>query len=198
MKTLGIALFIFALSAVAPAQTPTASSNKTPDLQVIKVSWKIAYRLYGEGYQSSPAPKDYRSGQRAISNPGARIPEYVYSPISNPYVRNVSFPKSKQFKSYFYEAKVRHTGTKKIAAVKWEYLFIDSLNQKIVERHRFYTKLKISPGSEKKLGAFDNAPPTKTINAKTVENNPDQPFTEQVLITRIEYADGTVWELPSQ
>jgi hypothetical protein len=198
MKTFGIALFIIALVSVAPAQTSTASS-KTHDLQVLQINWKIGYRLTPPDgkYESERPSRDERSGQQAVSNTGAKIPEYVYAPVSNPTIRSVQFSSLRQYKGYLYQARVWNTGRKKIAAVEWEYVFTDPLEGKVAARHHFYTKIKISPGAEKKLGAFDNLPPTNIINAKAVENNPDQPFTEQVIIKRIEYADGTHWELPS-
>ncbi len=200
MKTFGIALFVIALaSAATQAQTSTPSAE-TPDLQVLQVSWKLDHRLQPPDarYESAPPAKDARTGPRAVSNPGARIPEYVYVPVSNPTVQKVQFSSVMIYRGYLYRAKVRHTGRKKISAVEWEYLFTDPLEGKIVARHHFYTKFKMSPGTEKKLDAFDTRPPTRTINAKSVENNPEQPFTEQVIIRRIEYADGTVWESPSE
>lgn len=199
MKTFGIALFIIALAGVATAQTSTASSE-TPDLQVLQVSWKIGYRLTPPDgrYQPAPPTREVRSGERAVSNRGARIPEYVYVPISNPIVPSAQFASVMQYRGYLYQAKVRHTGKKKVAAVLWEYVFTDPLEGKVLGRHQFYTKFKISPGTEKRLSAFNSLPPTKVINAKAVENNPDQPFKEEVIIKRIDYADGTHWELPSK
>jgi hypothetical protein len=199
MKTLGISLFIIALAAVAPAQT-SAVSSQTTDLQVLQVNWKIGYRMTPPDgrYESATPAREVRSGQRAISNPGERIPEYSYAPISNPTVQTVQFSSVRQYRGYLYQAKVRHTGAKRIAAVEWEYVFTDPLEGKVVARHTFYTKIKISPGTEKRLTAFNSLPPTRIINAKAVENNPEQPFTEQVIIKRIEYADGSSWELPSK
>ena len=86
------------------------------------------------------------------------------------------------------------SGEKAIKAIDWQYIFTDSLDRSIVTRHQFESKVKIAPGKEVKLSRFSVTSPTQVVNAKAVASNPQQPYSEQVLITRIQYMDGSVWE----
>lgn len=197
MKVFGIALFILAVVAVAPAQTTTATNNHS-DLQVLSTNWRYASHqnvMTSAAYQEvAPYTGDDNQHDVILTNRGERIPRYESTGRSNPTLKSARFLGGPQTKGYLYQARVRNSGAKKIMAVKWEYVFTDALDQSVLARHRFYTKFKIKPGKEKTLGGFAIAPPTKVINARAVANNPDQPFIEQVNITRIEYADGSAWE----
>lgn len=209
MKLFGIALFIIALATVSMGQTSTAANNP-PDVEIIKTKWSRLYgnstggnSLFGADSKANPMSQRAVTGAASIYEP---YPNASISPTSEEVLLNEPRPgkgltskwRRPKVDGYQYHATIRNRGLKTIKALTWEFVFANSHDQSILARHRFYTKARIAPGKEKKLSKFATAPPTKVINAKAVANNPKQPFTEQVLITRIEYADGTIWERPSK
>lgn len=101
-------------------------------------------------------------------------------------------------KGYFYNATIKNSGTKIIKALNWDYVFYEPGTEVILSRHRFTFIGKINPSKEKKLSQFTTSPPSQVITAKALKNNPNKPFTERVVITRIEYTDGSMWIRPEQ
>ena len=209
MKAIACSLFIVALAVVSAAQTQVAS-NKPPDIEIFKPNWNKSHvnPEFGGGNPLFSAEVgaglfNERTGgatvTRSVTNRRTPLPEtheYVSSSY-NPHLLKSPNP-SPVIKGYLYQATIRNNGARTIKTVNWEYTFADSIDQSVVARHRFQTRIRIAPGKERKLKEFAIAPPTKVVNAKALSNNPSQPFTEQAVITRIQYADGSVWERPVQ
>jgi hypothetical protein len=97
---------------------------------------------------------------------------------------------------YIYRAKVNNTGSKAIRKMVWEYVFFDPATQKEVGRRRYENKVNIRPGKSSNVIARSLTPPTGTIDANQVGKQPKDQYSEQIVIQRIEYADGSVWLRP--
>ena len=98
---------------------------------------------------------------------------------------------------YLYEVKVRNTGVKSIRTLIWDYVFFEPATERELGRRRFVSKVRVSPGRTKNLVMESTSPPTLTIDAAKVGQNSQDQFSEQVVIQRVEYADGSVWRAPS-
>ncbi|MDX6696377.1 MAG: hypothetical protein QOF02_3980 [Blastocatellia bacterium] len=208
MKALTSALFIVALAVVSAAQSQVASTNP-PDIAISKASWSRSY-IKPDFNDSSFFSAETGSGlfdgnNNSVTVIRARVSSTTPLPTTHevparkkdPYKIDSYKPAAAPFANgYRYQATLRNTGTRTIKALEWEYVFTDTIDQNIVTRHRFRTRTKIAPGKEKNLNELSKAAPTSVINARAVEKNPSQPFTEQVIITRILYTDGSVWERP--
>lgn len=97
---------------------------------------------------------------------------------------------------YRYKMSLRNTGAKAIKAVDWDYVFLDSLTGSEVARHQFTSEEKIKPGKEKELYVFTLSPPSRTVSASALNKKGPSPFTEAVVVVRVEYSDGSVWQHP--
>ena len=73
---------------------------------------------------------------------------------------------------------VKNIGTKTVTAVHWEYLQFEIGGKEAVKRYRVQSKRVIPPGEQAEL--------TKEVDPKGKEH--------QAMITRIEYADGSIWQ----
>ncbi|HEX8491251.1 MAG TPA: hypothetical protein VF658_00270 [Pyrinomonadaceae bacterium] len=186
---------------VSMAQTSTGANNPS-DLQVVKISWKRDTRPAREAY-----PKDEKRLEEKLpdvtekrtkrsSRPDRKEQTTVYDRASraSQEVEDLWPENVPLVDGYLYQMTVRNTGRKEIKAVHWQYIFTDSLDPNIVTRHQFQSRAKISPGKEIKLSRFAVTPPSQVVNAKAIEIDLKQQYSEQVLITRIEYADGSAWE----
>ncbi|MBC7930683.1 MAG: hypothetical protein H7Z38_08950 [Rubrivivax sp.] len=84
---------------------------------------------------------------------------------------------------------VENKGAKKIKAVGWEYVFLDPVNQSVISRHQFLSKVKIKSGEKRAVTGLSVRQATYVVRAESSGLAP----VEQVVIKRVEYADGSVW-----
>lgn len=97
---------------------------------------------------------------------------------------------------YRYTVKVRNDGGKTIKSVDWDYLFIDPSTGREVARHQFTSDETVKPGKTKELTVLYLTPPVKTISAKMLSKKEPTPFQERVILARILYSDGSIWQHP--
>jgi hypothetical protein len=103
-------------------------------------------------------------------------------------------PKSKPMDGFAYRIKVQNSSTKVVEIVFWEYQFHDPANPELVARRQFLCGVSIAPGKGKELEGFSLSGPSDVVNVKTLADNAANPFVEKVLVNRIEYADGSIWQ----
>lgn len=94
---------------------------------------------------------------------------------------------------FAYRIKVQNPGTKAVEIVFWEYQFHDPADPSLVARRQFLCGVNIAAGKSKELEGFSLSGPG-VVNVNTLANKSENPFKEQVLINRVEYADGSIWQ----
>jgi len=100
------------------------------------------------------------------------------------------------FTIYTYTVKVKNTGAKAIKLINWEYQFLDPDTQQVKEQRKLASRLKISPGKSQVLESRLTRQPTVVVNVNQLNKKYRDQFMEQVVITGIVYADGSVWRRP--
>ncbi|MCS6805684.1 MAG: hypothetical protein RMM98_14330 [Acidobacteriota bacterium] len=95
--------------------------------------------------------------------------------------------------AYRYRCTVQNTGTKTIKLIDWDYVFLDPETQAEVGRHQFTSEEKIGPGKKKDLEVFIKSPPGRIVSANVYNS---EGLHERVVIVRVEYTDGSVWQRP--
>ncbi|HEX8559248.1 MAG TPA: hypothetical protein VF668_14175 [Pyrinomonadaceae bacterium] len=95
---------------------------------------------------------------------------------------------------YVYDVKLTNTGTKKIRSLDWEYVLVDSSTGTVAGRRQFTSKVGLRPGQKKKLSGRSTLPPSLTVDAS---QGRDARFKEKVVIRRVEFEDGAVWQNPA-
>lgn len=103
-------------------------------------------------------------------------------------------PKSRTADGYDYRVRVRNSSRKQIDVVFWEYEFTEAANPSNVTRRQFLCGAQIRPDREKELGALVLSAPSGAISAASLAEKSASPFRERVLINRVEYSDGTIWQ----
>ena len=96
--------------------------------------------------------------------------------------------------THVYRARVRNTGAKTIRVIDWGYTFLDPETRQEIGRHLYTTKVKIGPGRDGELIGRSRKPQTSTVSVK----NAGKELGEQVVIYRLQYEDGSVWQPPPQ
>jgi len=96
---------------------------------------------------------------------------------------------------FVYVVKFKSVGTKPIARVFWEYQFKETANPANLTRRRFLCNVKIKPEQGKDLEIFSLGGPSDVISVKSLAKGSGNQFQETVVIDRVEYADGSFWQL---
>lgn len=97
---------------------------------------------------------------------------------------------------YRYKVTLRNEGLKEIKSIDWDYLFLDPFSLLEVTRHQFTSDETIAPGKSKEVSVLYLIPPVKTVSVGMLNNKESMPFTEQVVVARIQFSDGSLWQRP--
>jgi hypothetical protein len=103
-------------------------------------------------------------------------------------------PKARVMDGYTYRIKVQNSSQKIVEIVFWEYRFMDPANPDLIARRQFLCGVSIPAGKGKDLEAFSLAGPSDVIDVKTLADDAKNPFKEDVLINRVEFSDGSIWQ----
>lgn len=95
---------------------------------------------------------------------------------------------------YTYQAKIQNNGPKTIKSVFWEYQFSEPANPATMSRRQFVCAANVKPQKTKDLEIFSLGAPTGVISVDTLNKKASNKFDEAVLINRVEYEDGSIWQ----
>ncbi|HLL77677.1 MAG TPA: hypothetical protein VK421_20640 [Pyrinomonadaceae bacterium] len=209
MKRLSLCLLLLlsCVCSAALAQTPTAAASadaaqSLPGVELIKHSWSKD-RI---GWESDPfAPTvenmndvrrrigDQRRAERARSIGNTAEAAKVEQEMRSEQVIRARPPKPPRY-AFTYKLSVRNTGQKPIKEIDWDYVFFDAATGEELGRREFTGVEKIAPGKGKELVFLVGTPPTSRISAHSLGKNERTGLREEVVIVRVLYEDGTVWQ----
>ena len=102
---------------------------------------------------------------------------------------------SKQVDGYAYRIKVQNMAANQIEILFWEYQSMDTNDATSLTRRQFLCGVSIKPGKDKELEGFSLSGPSGVINVENVAVNKElNPVQEKIVINRVEFADGTIWQ----
>jgi hypothetical protein len=198
MKRPALLLLGFVLLIDVSAQSLQAQQDE-PNLTVTKKSWRK--EIYHPALTSDPfrANDEQAELQRAQNENSIRNSVRVRegnTPL--PKVQN-SKPLPTEAEGpttlFVYRATVKNLSTKTITSLEWDYLFFDSEKDEQVGQHSFRHRVKIRTGKSTELIGRSTKPPSAVIDATKAKNR-DAHLSEEVVIYRIEYEDGSFWQRP--
>jgi hypothetical protein len=145
-----------------------------------------------------PQNKNYARNARVNDPVGARDPNEDTIDGRSAALEKISSearrPPSKPVDGYSYKLKVVNGSPKVVEILFLEYQFIDSGNPATSTRRQFLCGVSIKPNKSKEVSTFSLSGPPDVVSVGTLAKNSDKPFVEKVLINRVEYADGTIWQ----
>lgn len=200
-------LLLFALLAlfISPVQK-TVSAQEGSSISVLVFKWyksreileKLDTPTTGPAAAMIPQNKLFERNRRANSPEGVRDPNLDTvdgrSAAIEKSVQESRLPNSKPVDGYAYRVKVRNTSAKVIEIVFWEYQFKETADPTTVARRQFLCGVNIKPDKEKELQAFSVSGPSDVISVGSLVKKTGKLFDEGIVINRIEYADGTIWQ----
>lgn len=153
---------------------------------------------------TSPAPamipdnRNYARNARLNNPVGARDPNEDTIDGRSAALERINqearTPSGKPVDGYAYRAKIQNASTRVIEIVFWEYQFTDSANPAIMTRRQFLCGVNIKASKDRELQAFSLSGPSDVVSVETLANKSGNAFQEKVVINRVEYADGTIWQ----
>ena len=199
MKTLSLVLLLLTL--LIPFQVSTPSP-----LTVSSFKWSRARRTVETSEADGTPParamipqnRNFARNARVNDPQGARDPNADTldgrSAAMEKSVAESRAPKTAPMDGFAYRIKVQNTEKRIVEIVFWEYQFHDPANPDLVARRQFLCGVNIPAGKGKELEGFSLSGPSDVVDVKTLADNSAKPFKENVLINRVEYSDGAVWQ----
>ena len=190
----------------APAFQNGAAPGDGSALDVLSHKWTKSRQVIelpdtsgpGPARAISPADKNLGRNRRVNDPAGVRDPNEDTldgrREALDKAVREARAPKAHEVEGFDFRVKVRNAGAKAVDVLFWEYQFEEAANPANVTRRQFLCGVNIKPGKDKELLAFGASGPNAAISVGTLAGKPSEAYRERVLINRVEYADGTIWQ----
>ena len=202
MKSLLMILCMLVAVGAARAQTPTGP----PGLSVVKFSWSKERVGWSQDPFSGPienfdemrvrARNEKRISDAKKGGNGAEISKAERDARTDEaLVSRIHQNKPARY-GFLYKVSLENNGPKLIKSIDWDYVFFDSGTQSEIGRRQFTSAEKIAPGKTKELSFYIRNPPTQTISVDALNKNERANLGETVVIVRVEYADGSIWDHP--
>jgi uncharacterized protein affecting Mg2+/Co2+ transport len=199
-------LFVAAAATGARAQSPAVTSaDDPPDLQIVKFGWSKE-RL---GWERDPfgGPVENFDEMRVRARNEKRIDDAKRggSPevdrIKRESKADSAILEQRRRKSpprygFMYKVTVKNRGAKAVKSLDWDHVFFDPQTKAETGRLQFTGDEKIAPGKQKEFAVFASLPPSQTISVYELNREERATVGETVVIMRVLYADGSVWQRP--
>ena len=210
MKRLSLCLLLLSCAcAAARAQSPApaasasaASALPASGVEVLKYSWSKD-RI---GWESDPfggpvdsfddirrRNADTRRVERARATGNLAEAAKVEREMRSEQVIRARPPKAPRY-AFTYKLSVRNSSPKAIKEIDLDYVFYDAATGQELDRREFTGVEKIGPGKGKELIFLVGTPPTNRISVHSLGKNERDGLREDVVVVRVLYADGTVWQ----
>ncbi len=198
LTTLLASLFICTVSVSSPAQ------NVEGDLAVVKFSWErerlnlsasVAPLMSQEELTQQSRRERQLAAARNTSDRATATrleTETLRHEGATAQARQTPLPKD----GYRYKVSLRNDSSKTIKSIDWDYIFFDPQTDEMLRRHQFTSDETIKPGKTKEISVLYLNPPLKTVTVRMLVKKDPLPAKEQVIVSRIEYTDGSVWHRP--
>ncbi len=199
MKSILSSLLLIALYPQNPI--PVTTGDDSP-VTVVSFKWSKDRQVAPQVETANgPAPamipqnKNFERNRRANAPPGERDPNLdTIDGRSSALERAVQDSRGpKTVDGFAYRAKIRNASPRPIEVIFWEYQFKSTPDAEPLLRRQFLCGVAVKPEKEKELQVFSLSGPD-VISVEMLSKKTPNPGTEKVLINRIEFADGSIWQ----
>jgi hypothetical protein len=199
-----LAVFLFLLSMPAAAVQKVGSQEDRSPLVIISSKWFKDRQPADNAVSVSVAPAAAITSADKISERQRRAndPVGVRDPNADTLdARGAELDRIVQesreappVDGFSYQIKVQNMSAKPIQNIFWEYRFREIGKPNYVVRRQFLCRAQIKPEKQRDLQAFSLGGPSEVVNVKALGKDPNKQFEEAVLINRVEFSDGTLWQ----
>jgi hypothetical protein len=189
------------LGASAEGQLPLGASEDAGGVVVVKFNWSKE-RIGWESDPFSGTTESFSDMRRRAADDKRKERAQASGNIgeANKIEREAraeqvikSRPPAPPRYAFLYKATLKNGGAKSIKELDWDYVFFDAATQQELGRRQFTSTAKIAPGKSKEFSFTVPAPPTRKISVQALDRRERDGLSEQVVVVRILYEDGTEW-----
>lgn len=184
---------------IPQGQTTLGPQSESPvtvlSFKYYKDRQEVAYDPSGSAPAAAMIPqnRNFEKNRRANTSPGERDPNLDTldgrSAAMERAVRESRAPKP--IEGFSFRSKVRNASPKAIEVIFWEYQFNDPAGT-VLSKKQFLCAVAIKGEKDKELQAFSISGP-EVVNVETLANKSGS-GDGQVVINRVEYTDGSIWQ----
>ena len=109
-------------------------------------------------------------------------------------VRESRSTQGKPVDGFSYRVKMQNTSADAVDILFWEYQFIDPASPEKVTRRQFLCAVNIKPQKTREITAFSLSGPSDVVSVEALAGNKDGRFQEKVVVNRVEFQNGTIWQ----
>lgn len=204
MKVLVVLLSFLFVAQVANAQT---TASEASEVQLVKFSWSKERLNWERSPFGGPnenfhqmqfrARSEKRVTDAKRSGTSAEISKLEKDAKTDAAIVAAANQSSAPPRYYFfYRASIKNASTKPITEIDWDYVFVDAGTGDELDRRQFTSVQNIAPGKQKELTFTLPTPPTRRISVYSLDKKERVGISERVVIVRVKYADGSVWQMP--
>lgn len=200
MKLLTTALLVLLTVGSATAQSLSAP-KPPPGVSILQNSWRKVIRnpaLDDDPLRASRETLELENAKRETARVNQVLRDLGRDPIPPPTQGSSGIRMGKPKTTYVYEAKIRNDTEKILKVVVWHYSFFDPGENQEVGRTAMTSKVNVRPGKTVDLSGTSTASPVRVVDASKSGQELKGLYSERVVITRLEYSDGTFWQQPAE
>lgn len=189
-----LAIALIVLAALSQAQTGT------PDPDLIVVKFSCGKHNAGSGMiRSVHDPDPPNNGPIRIVQTGRNEPQEVKNKRDMDERRadmkiaeiNASLSTQPRTNMYFYRLRVKNASSKTVKSFAWEY---QPTSEPDPLDRQFFCSIKAKPNENKEIELYAPLAPSRVVDASKPGNKSGTESDGKVVINKIEYVDGTVWQ----
>ena len=192
MKIRGLLFFVLLSAGVVWAQ-------ESSGVEVVKSSWskiRIGWERdpFGGPLENFDEMRSRARNERRVAQGGGeRAKREAKADEANLAKQREKNPPRYYF---IYKTKNKNNHTAAITQIDWDYVFLERDTENELGRQQFTSDERVGPGKTKELIVTINSPPTRTVSVTSLNLEERDRFTEKIVLVRVQYADGRVWQTP--
>jgi hypothetical protein len=186
-------LFLVLLSA------PVVCAQEPSGVEVIKSSWskiRIGWERdpFGGPLENFDEMRARARNERRVAQGGGERAKREAKADE----ANLAKQREKNSPKYYfiYKTKIKNTHTSAITQIDWDHVFFERGTDNELGRQQFTSDESVGPGKTKELTVTITSPPTHTVSVTSLSLEERDRFSERIVIVRVKYADGHVWQAP--
>jgi len=192
MKIRGLLFFVLVSAASVCAQ-------ESSGVEVVKASWgkiRIGWERdpFGGPLENFDEMRSRARNERRVAQGGGeRAKREAKADEANLAKQREKNPPRYYF---IYKTKIKNTHTSAITQIDWDYVFYERDTDNELGRQQFTSDEQVGAGKTKELTVTIHSPPTRTVSVTSLNLEEHDRFSEKIVLIRVKYADGRVWQAP--
>jgi hypothetical protein len=207
MKQLA-ALIVLLLYAVVSYSQSAVTANQPPSLEVVKFGWS-KQRINWEGDPFGGPLENFDEMRSRVRNEkrlddakrgggGAGADKVRREASADAAIIRKQREKGPARYIFVYKLKLKNNSSESLVSVDWDHIFLEVGSENELGRHQFTSEEQIGPGKTKEFSITITSPPTHTISVTSLnKGDAFERLDERIVLMRVKFADGKVWQHPS-